>query len=302
MKRKIRLTEGDLHRIIRQCVNEAIDSIGSQPCFPNNMSGTHVEYSNNSNLVLICGAYHGRYEDDDCEILCYDINTKRFTKKGATTRGVVPPNYNFDNFSYRDINDCDNALQEEIFNAAKKEGYQRKEKILQKISQILFRLFPKSYSRKTVENALNIFEQRFDEFVDNVPDIPTAISLFYNADYTGYDTSKFFKNYVLTALDAFGIEIKDRINRKPRKITLYGQNFTGKVIKNEIVNTRFGLCSKIGMIVDGLGKSVWAYIKSDDAERGDEITINGVIYNETDRSISLSKAKRIDNVDPSLLG
>lgn len=297
MKRKIRLTEGDLHRIVRQYINEVIDTIDNQPCFPHN-SRVNVNFNENSNLIFICGQYHGRYEDDDCEILCYDINTKKFTKKGETTRGSVPSYYCYNNFSYRNINDCDSSLQEEIFNAAKKEAYRHKQEILQKISEYLFRLFPKSYSRKGVENALNMFEQRFDEFVDNAPNIPTAISLFYNAPLDGYDTSEFFKHYMLETVDAFGIQIKSQMNRK---IKLAGQNFTGRVVKNEIVNTRFGRCSKIGIIVDELGKSVWAYIKSDDAQRGDEITINGVISNETDRSITLSKAKRIDNVDPSLL-
>ena len=291
-----RINESQLRRIVKESVKKILKE---DVCFPDNLLGTNVTFDNNSTLVLICGHYHGRYEDDDCTILYYDISTKKFGFKGFTTRGGVSNEFYYDNYSYRDINDCDTALQEEIFEAAKEEAKKEdnKEKLMNKIKVWLNSLYDKSYSRKSVDAAIDTISQRLDEIIDNAPDIPTAISLFYDDDYCGYGTGKFRNQYLHKVLEKFQITIKDHIDRK---IKLYGQDFTGKVIKSEKVRTIYGWCTKIGILPDGLGKSVWAYVNNG-ALKGDTITINGVISYETDRSITLSKAKRIDNVDPSLL-
>lgn len=273
----------------------------SKMIFPSNITGCKLDYDINSNLVAICGDYHGRYEDDDASVLCYDLDQKKFRTFGWTTRGYVGSDNPWNMFShkYRDINDCDDNVVEAIKKDAKEVVRSKKDDLVKEIQRLLFINYPKSYSKKSVEACVAEISKNIDKEIESLNELPVMVSLFYHDFYHRPEYySKFFGQCVANSK----VVIKDHIDRKPSKVYLSGDDFTGKVISVRPWETRFGMAVKVGLEIDGNPKSVWAIINPKSKPNMDEtITINGIIGNETEKSITLFSAKRIDNVDPELL-
>lgn len=269
--------------------------------FPSNITGCKLDYDINSNLVAICGDYHGRYEDDDASVLCYDLDKKEFTTFGWTTRGYVGSDNPWNMFShkYRDINDCDDIVVEAIKKDAKKVVHYLRDELVKRIERSLFNKYPKSYSKKSVETCVAEVAKNIDKEIESLDELPVMVALFYSDFMYRYKYySKFYEQCVANTK----VVIKDHINRKPSKVYLSGEDFTGKVISVRPWETRFGMAVKVGLEIEGNPKSVWAIINPKSKPNMDEtITINGTIGNETEKSITLFSAKRIDNVDPELL-
>ena len=87
MKQVIRLTEGDLHRIVRQCVNEAID----EGNFWNNVQGA---------LQGAVGGYNARKNFNNKQNWQNTLN-QRGVPADSTNRGGVNANYQIS----KEIND-----------------------------------------------------------------------------------------------------------------------------------------------------------------------------------------------------
>ena len=267
------------------------------PVFPYNLLGTHLKFERGQRLVFICGEYCSHYDDDDFDELVYDTDTKEFKKMDWSTRGAY--SYNVFDFKYTDINDCDKGLVDEIMQMAKEKAKSMKDSIMKNVRWYATDLYPKKYSQKTLNEALEVVDRDFDRIVDGVDSLPIVVSLFFHCHN---DCITYLRKFVVYALKCSNVEIKASLNMKPRKVTVYGQDFTGRVVKVSPFNGVYGPATKVGIIPDGGDKSVWAIIPlKSTPEKGETITINGIVSYETDRSITLSKAKRVDNIDPSLI-
>ena len=287
--------------MLRRIIRESYRSLLREgEVFPGNLLGTNLNFTDNSNEVFICGDYHGRYEDDDFGALFYDLTKKTFFEDGWSTRGACSSSVF--NRPYININRCSPEIQNEIMERAKEVAKtEKRDHVLKEITQDLRLSNSKSYSQKTLAVTLQEIEQRLDEFIDMVNELPVAISLIYNESYFGYDTSKYFVKFTAMVEEACQNKIKKQLDIKnPRKVKVYGKNFTGRVVKVEPYYGAFGTALKVGIVPEEGGKSIWGIINYNSMpERGEVITLNGIVVSETERSITISKAKRVDGVDPS---
>lgn len=285
------------HMTMAQNVNSQNNAI----VFPNNIRGLRQGSMNwvaegESNIIQICVEYHGRYEDDDCYGMFYNLETKEFTYDGWTTRG-----YCGDTFWKRpvvDINDCSPETVDIVRRALRIQALQYLPTISGMVTSYLTRKYPKSYSRKTRKEVEHIITTNLLQTIYNMEDIPTLVSMFYN-DYDGYQTDEIFERWVDQEEIKTGIEVKTEIVRKPSPVKVYGDNYTGKVVIVSPFQARYGKMWKVAIALED-GHRIFTNLAKE-VNLGEVITINGVVEYENERNTRLIQAKRIDNVDPELI-
>lgn len=270
--------------------------------FPMNIYGTYAKWDDNSRDVFICGAYHGRYEDDDAVFFVWNMDTKKFRCLVFSTRWACSAKDSIDT-PVIDVNKVSDDIINEIKVAAKALANEKAEGILERIKSRLSNHYTKSYSKKTLAAAIETFTANIHDYINETDDFKEIISLIHNESYSGYDTTEYFCSWMNNVRTKHNIVIKDHINRKPMPIKLYGENYEGKVVSAKYIPTMYGTALKLGIVPNGYEKSVWAIVNDNTPcpNVGDIITINGLVRYETEKSISLEKAKRIDHVDATRL-
>jgi hypothetical protein len=260
--------------------------------------GTSVDHDPNSNLIAIVGDYHGRYEDDDCVIFCYDTNEKDFVTKMWTTRGAMIKGMGAFDFKYKFLQDCDETILEEIRVAARKR--EPKNAIWYVDANYTDKKYKYSYQQESLKKKREELLSLINKVRMENKSVLELISLFYNESLDGYDTTEYLCAFLhkVHALSQVQIEVRAR---KPRKIHVSGDKFEGNVFYIQKYMGMFGAYYKVGMSNEsGNGKSVWMILNKE-PKKHDKISVAGIIRSETEKSISLEKAKRIDNIEPSLL-
>ena len=272
--------------------------------FPNNIRGTYANWNNESHDVFICGEYHGRYEDDDASFLVWNMDTKKFRELVFSTRWACSAKDSIDT-PVIDVNNVSDDIINEIKEAARKLAHEEKN-----IKNILYNIktrfecnYPKSYSKKSVAAAIATFTENIHDYINETDDFCELISLIYDEPYSGYSMGGHFISFVNRMRKNHNIVIKDHIDRKPMPIKLYGENYEGKVVSAKYIPTMYGTALKLGIVPNDNEKSVWAIVNDNTPcpNVGDIITINGLVRYESEKSISLEKAKRIDHVDAARL-
>ena len=263
--------------------------------FPCNIRVNGLTFSNNADFVFICGEYHGRYQDDDCQIFSYNINEKVFNTFVFTTRGYCTEG-GIDK-TYIDINNVNENLLHEIITNLRISANNNKERLLKKITDLLKLNYPKKYSEKSIKEAVSFFDNNFVDIVNNLDNFVQLVSLSYDGGYLGYNTSEYFYKFLKETMKKYNIVIKKSQNRK---VKLYGENFTGIVTFVDTIIGSYGRSYKIIMQTDSLDKPILFYSKFK-PNKNECITINGIIDNIYDEIIYMKKVKRIDDINQSEL-
>lgn len=265
--------------------------------FPSNLLGTHANFVDISetNNIFICGDYHGRYEDDDCSFLFFNKETNEFFTDSWSTRGYCT------NSPWSvpcvDIN-CveDETLIDAIKTAAKSKILSDMDNVRKGVINSLHWNYSK-YTRKAgmqkAEEVLSAIDYTDD--INAIDNLPQLISFFYGHDSIKTTCGTFYNNMV----EKYALNILNEHQKKARSIKLYGKDYTGEVFMCYNIPTRFGTATKVGIKCGD--KNVYALLNSCGANEGDTITINGTINEEYthDNIVSLSGARRIDNIDPA---
>jgi hypothetical protein len=295
MRRIIRLTEGNLHRVIKESVNKLLkeEELATKKEYTfSNAWGEFREgdYDPNSSKVAIICWGHGDYDDSDHAKLVYDLEKHKFILLYDTTRYGVPPEKNDLHYKYRVLNECDETILDEIRNAARN----KKPVCAIKAIQELKYKYPHKYQQESLSALQEEMLQLLPKVIEEDNSILELVSLFY-----GTETGDFLRKVMEKLLNLAKTQIVQH-PRKQRKVTVSGNEYTGTVFYVKEESGRYGAYYKVGMNMENEERGIWM-ILSNAPKKGEEITVVGQIDSESPKYISLRKTKRIDNIDPSLI-